>query len=621
MKSALALFAASVCLAANPLDGLFEAANLKTEGPVAVSSGPSGKVTLRFSPGEKRGAATFAVPAAARNWSGAAAFTFTFRCDSTQWWDLRLRNAKGETFGWRVLPWENVEATAAISHDLLTREFINNRGYAGFALSNWANHIDITSVETITASMSPARPVTCVLGPMQLSTTPVEPSARIDRPVVDEFGQWAADPKRVDHDGLKRLWAAEDAALKRTSTASRYGGFTDAPKRRATGYFRAERVDGRWWLVDPDGNLFFSTGMDCVQVGENTPVKGREHLFAKLPQGSGATANFYAANVAMRFSTENTFPPFKARAYDRLRSWGFNTVANWSDERFGESPAMPWVTGVHIDRWAKSWQGYPDVFDQAFVKSAEAAARQQCERYAKDPYLLGWFIGNEPHWQNRGLVDRILADAADTATKRYITAFLRDNSDSAASRDALLEKLARRYFEVITAAIRKADPNHMVLGIRWAGNAPDPVLRANDVFDVFSINIYRFAPPPEQIEKIAALTKRPIIIGEFHFGTAERGLGPALVPVLDQSERGVAYTYYVEQSAASPHIVGTHYFQYIDQLPTGRFDGENYNLGFVNGQDVPYAEMVKAARETHARIYRIHAGALAPSARMPRVRQ
>jgi len=234
----------------------------------------------------------------------------------------------------------------------------------------------------------------------------------------------------------------------------------------------------------------------------------------------------------------------------------------------------------------------------------------------RERLLIGYFIGNEPHWQNRGLVDRILNDPEPSATQSSVKAQIAKG----VSRDALLETLAREYFSREVAAIKKADPNHLVLGIRWAGTAPDPVMRANDAFDVFSINIYKFAPPADQIRKIYELCHRPIMIGEFHFGAVGRGMAPSLVMVRDQHERGVAYRYYVEQAAALAPIVGVHYFQFIDQPVTGRFDGENYNLGFVNVQDIPYDEMVSAAREAHNRVYRIHSGELAPTSEQAKVR-
>jgi hypothetical protein len=234
--------------------------------------------------------------------------------------------------------------------------------------------------------------------------------------------------------------------------------------------------------------------------------------------------------------------------------------------------------------------------------------------------LIGYFIGNEPRWPGRNLIERILADPEESPTQRFVRAFLEDKGDTAAARDAVVEKISRHYFKVTADAIRKADPNHMVLGIRWAGSAPEPVLRANDVFDVFSINIYRFEPPAEQIHRIYDLVQKPVMIGEFHFGAAERGLAPSLVMVKDQIERGAAYQYYVERAAAQPVVVGTHYFQLCDQPVTGRFDGENYNLGFVNVTDLPYPELVRFAKETHRRVHAVHAGKLAPTDRTAKVR-
>jgi hypothetical protein len=93
---------------------------------------------------------------------------------------------------------------------------------------------------------------------------------------------------------------------------------------------------------------------------------------------------------------------------------------------------------------------------------------------------------------------------------------------------------------------------------------------------------------------------------------AERGLAPGLVQSKNQEERGVAYRYYVEQAAAHPSVIGTHWFQWWDQPPTGRFDGENYNIGFVDVTDRPYRELIDAARETHKRIPDIHSGRIPP---------
>ncbi|MBI3696713.1 MAG: hypothetical protein HY238_17975, partial [Acidobacteria bacterium] len=270
---------------------------------------------------------------------------------------------------------------------------------------------------------------------------------------------------------------------------------------------------------------------------------------------------------------------------------------------------------VRVGRSRKSWQGFPDVWSEEFTRAADQDARQQCGPFRDEPYLVGYFIGNEPRWPYRNLVDLISKDPEPSDTQAFVREQLQESSP-----EAVLEQLARRYFSVVSSAIRKADANHMVLGIRFAGQAPDPVLRASDAFDVFSINLYRFEPPADTIRRVSEVLNKPILIGEFHFGAVDRGYAPALVMVKDQTERGVAYQYYMERAAALAAVVGAHYFQMVDQPVTGRFDGENYNIGLIDQLDRPYPEMISYARAAHRRLYPIHAGTLAPTGRMAKVR-
>ena len=87
----------------------------------------------------------------------------------------------------------------------------------------------------------------------------------------------------------------------------------------------------------------------------------------------------------------------------------------------------------------------------------------------------------------------------------------------------------------------------------------------------------------------------------------------------NQEERGVAYRYYVENAAADPSLVGTHWFQWIDEPSTGRFDGENYNIGMLDVTDRPYRELIDAALATHKRLLQVHAGKEAPVTRQAKV--
>ena len=48
------------------------------------------------------------------------------------------------------------------------------------------------------------------------------------------------------------------------------------------------------------------------------------------------------------------------------------------------------------------------------------------------------------------------------------------------------------------------------------------------------------------------------------------------------------------------------------QFDLGRFDGENYNIGFMDVCNRPYQEMAKAGRISHASMYKIAAGRKKP---------
>jgi hypothetical protein len=471
----------------------------------------------------------------------------------------------------------------------------------------------------------------------------VPPDDIIDRkPLIDRYGQWIPEnwPDKAHSDAqLRALWEA-DRLQPAEYPFCPLGGDRNRTL-QASGFFRVQQHDGRWLFVDPHGHPFFSTGMDLVgwkQGSFGTDVTRREFLFGQLPPASPAwlkpaeQVSFYTANIMNRFG-DGWQKKWQDHIVARLNNWGFNTVANWSDYDVATTAGMPYV--LPLSGWVTKkmfpfpWD-FPDVFSKEFEDNVDAAAKRQVAPLSRDANLIGWFIGNEPHWARSfgSLVpwpDMLLADPEPSATKTKLQEMLKaDPANAERIRNEFLYTCARRYFEVITAAIRRHDPNHLVLGIRFAENPNNRWVEMSRLFDVFSVNIYSrdFKPDPENVRRYSEVSGRPVLIGEFTACAPGRGLQGLFywgVKVRDQAERGKAYRYYVEHSAASPYIIGTHWFQMVDDLPTGRpSDEERLNYGFINVIDLPYPVLVDAAKKTHRRIYELKYGAAQPASGKPR---
>ena len=160
---------------------------------------------------------------------------------------------------------------------------------------------------------------------------------------------------------------------------------------------------------------------------------------------------------------------------------------------------------------------------------------------------------------------------------------------------------------------REAAPNHLNLGMRFAhaeGNRS--LLRTAQHFDVFSLNCYQ-ADATDKLDVLARDIDMPVLIGEFHFGALDAGLPfPSLFWVENQYERGKAYERYQTRAAAHRLGVGSHYFAYNDQPLWGRYDGENYQFGFVDICNRPYGPFVEGIRRTNERIYDVMQGIVPP---------
>jgi hypothetical protein len=238
-----------------------------------------------------------------------------------------------------------------------------------------------------------------------------------------------------------------------------------------------------------------------------------------------------------------------------------------------------------------------------------------------NPWIIGYFVGNEPAWirQEARLCDLILA-GSDRPIRTALQKFLQ-TEDTPERKKMFIHNTFRSFLQTVRTTMKRYDPNHLNLGIRFAGlNTSDESLMdiCRHSFDVISFNCYDLAPNKETLDRALEMTGRPMIIGEYHFGTVDRGLAQSLWQVYSEKERGVAYRYYTEQGYSHPGLIGTAYFIGSDQDLMGRsLDGENYTCGIVDVTDRPYKYQVEAMMETAKRLYAVHAGEIPPFDQMP----
>ena len=78
-----------------------------------------------------------------------------------------------------------------------------------------------------------------------------------------------------------------------------------------------------------------------------------------------------------------------------------------------------------------------------------------------------------------------------------------------------------------------------------------------------------------------------------------------LQTVNTQQERAAAYEKYIVSALQNPRMVGAHWFQFADQPTTGRFEGENFQIGFVSITDTPYETIIRKSREIGDKLYQL----------------
>ena len=484
-------------------------------------------------------------------------------------------------------------------------------------------------------------------------------------PFIDEFGQFIHDdwPGKTHNEqelvAHRKAESLDLAAHPGPKSFDRFGGWKDGPQLKPSKFFRTEKIDDKWWFVNPDGRLFWSHGIDSVSTRFGaTGIADREEYFLNLPDPGNVLAQFYSqSSWAFGFYANRT--PFKTYnfhnanlfrkygeqwrqefadvAHVRLRSWGMNTLGSWADADLCQQRRTPYVAFVHVDKGPvlvgaqKMWTQFHDVFDPGF-REAIAHGIASCQHAHGDPWCIGYYVDNELYWgSDLDLAKWTLAGPADQIAKHELIEDLQtkyvtidelnaawgteheswgglllstqtpDLEKAGSDLRAFTKRFSETYFRTVDEELAKAAPGQLYLGCRFIWDNPTAIRAACDFCDVVSFNRYLYSVEhmglPDGEDK-------PLIIGEFHFGAMDRGMfHPSKVPARNQQHRADCYRNYVGGALRNPLLVGTHWFEYTSEPTAGRGDGENYQVGFVDCCDTPYTEIIQAAREIGKQMY------------------
>ncbi|MFT4023753.1 MAG: sugar-binding protein, partial [Flavihumibacter sp.] len=475
--------------------------------------------------------------------------------------------------------------------------------------------------------------------------------------------------KITSEEQLKKTALANKQYYKNLRPPARdsYGGLPGSRQQlglQATGFFHVQRLaNGRFVLVDPAGNAYFSLGVNGVGYPGDTytHIRGREDRYEWLPgfsaneyrqaylEDNGENFSFYVAN-RIRTNPAFTLDSFYNESVYRLRQWGFTGEGGFSDSPDKTALDFPQVRFAGLpEEYRISGSSLFDIYAaDAPAAIYNAFSRQPIAANAANKLIIGYFFGNEiDYHQFKHIIPA--KKASEAATKKALVDFLKDRykniqafnqnwktnyngfddlyesaigvttENATADMMLFLEMYLDRFYTTVIGTFRKFDKNHLVLGDRYfTAVMNDPRLRqvmcrvAARHLDVISYNYYTYNIDRERLNEMHRLSGKPIMITEFHYGDPTQGQTSSIQMMDNEEQKGLAYRNYVENLAATGFVVGAHWFEYLDQAVTGRwfqgYNGEGFGIGLLNVTDQPYKQFLASVMKTNYAIYDLALG-------------
>ena len=457
----------------------------------------------------------------------------------------------------------------------------------------------------------------------------------------------------VDYQSIQGNWSGPVQEEKVVKTFPPYDckSFIPNMQDKATGFFHVKKDDdGRWWAYDPLGRGFVVFGIDHVSYwGHSCQILSRW---------------LHKEYNDKRFKNKGEW---EDETLDRLTTWGFNMLMGGDGalRQRGMAHAIVLNVGDSMATLGDEFDitpnksapctAFPNVFHPKFRKWCEYRVNLVCKAQANNPWLFGYFIDNELRWWGigpnyGGLFDAVMKKSSEHTAKTALRDFLKQKANGDVAefnklwetsikdfddilkleslpnktdeqktiKTDFLRLIAELYFGTVHDELRKVDPNHLLLGCRFAGiDGSHPVVWevAGKYSDVLTWNYYgsvdldaeaaftpridaKRLPLMDDFKRVYEWTGRPCLITEWSFPALDSGLPctyGAGQRFKTQAERAKATEIFARTMLSMPFLIGYDYFMWVDQPPLGISHAfpENSNYGIINLEGKPYEGLVK----------------------------
>lgn len=391
---------------------------------------------------------------------------------------------------------------------------------------------------------------------------------------------------------------------------NKFGSDFNGAKLKASGYFRTDKINGRSWLVDPEGYLFYNIAINGVRLG-------------KSPDNEKA--------FKQKFGNTATWIADSKKIFDEVK---FNTTGSWSDVEsiinYNQTAITPIVYCTQLSllggfsqnqKKTKQNKEYP-VLANIFDASFETWCDQKNATLVKnksDQNLFGHFSDNELPFQDNLLKDFLAIENKNEPAYIVALNWIKEkNIDtlkiSKEQREAFSGYVAEKYYKIVSTSIKKLDPNHLFIGSRLHSSAKNNsfLLSAAEKYcDIISINYYgSWEVTPKNNQQWQALNK-PFIITEFYTKAVDSKMGNisgAGWLVKTQEDRGIHYQNFCLNLLQNNNCVGWHWFRYQDNDPNDpNADPSNKdsNKGLVNTFYEVYPPLAEKMKSLNENVYQL----------------